>query len=1524
MSLPFHSLRPAFALLTCVALSAGASAQSAAVHTNARPSVRITQKVDTTKPTILPGTHPGAVDQAVIGARLASTTRLANLHLVLSSSDDQIAAFRTLADGQQDKTSPNFHKWMTPDTFGQYFGASSEDIAKITAWMQDQGLTVSSVAKSNRIITFAGSSTAIEKAFHTEMHSVTLANGEKHVSNTTDISVPTALAGVVKGVARLNDIYPTADATRLGTVAERRKAAAAMQVLGGTLKEPLYGGATGTHYIAPGDVATIYNTAPLTTNGIDGTGVTISVLAQSNISLSDVETFRSIFGLPKNDPSVILVGADPGENPDEDEAFLDAEWSGAIATGAKVNFVLSAPDLEDGGVDTSGLYAVDNNVGDIISLSYGGCEYLNTAAGTAFYNTLWEQAAAQGQTVFVSSGDSSANGCASSSSTYASSTYGGYYGVNALGSSAYNVAVGGSTFIDYGPATYWNANGTVVPFSNAISYIPEAPWNNSKIAQANGTYLNSSSNGTNAGNGIAGTGGGISIFTARPSWQTGSGIPTSSDPACTTGTGSTCYASGSGANAPLAGLHRLVPDVVNISANNHDGSLYCADSICSITSTGGLNNAGVVGGTSVATPVQASIQALIDQKNGGRQGNANFFYYRLAQAQYAASTTACQATLGTTANPTVTLPASTCNFHDIVGGSNAVPTSSSDTVGVGFNAAAGYDPASGLGSMNVANVATNWATANFTATTTTLALSPDAPVTHGAAQTISVTVKPTTGTGTPTGDFALIAQTTTPNGPFQYTLTNGSFNGLVSSGNSSATSGRLDGNLAGLPAGNYNVYAQYAGDGNFGGSISNLVPLSIAKEASNVNATAYSFSYNPSNGLFSITTPASFVYGAPVYLDTFVQGASSSGTPIGTVVYSVTRNGVAQASLTTTLDATGNTYFYTGQAIPPYYLNSNYPALSPGSYVITAAYSGDSNFNASTTTNNVTVTQRTPTVTFTAPASLTTGESFTLTYAIANPSTAAFPNTAVLATGNVNFTATGGTSLGTCTLSGATCSLTSNQITASTSILATYTGDTNYASATNTAAVTVGGQTTPTVTVTTSGTLTFGSGIYLVATLNQTAATGTVTFLRNGLPIGSATVTNGVASLLPTAGTIPAGSLPITAVYNGSTTYAAATGAATFTIAKLTRTLTISGPANSIYGQPVMPTTSFAGIPSTYIAPTGGITFTDTTTGTTLGTGAFTFGQSYNYYNANITTTALAAGSHVITAAYAGDTNYNAVTAPAGSLTINVAKLTPAITLTTTTGATSFTTGSGITLEAIIPAGSSQALPAGTLTLTNVTSTATYNGTLSYNAALGAFTASISLNGLTGANSFVVSLTSDSNYNAATSNTLPILIETNNVWVANGNGTVSGLTEAGTPITTTAAAAGGISIAIDNAGDIWSLNKSANSLATISNTGAILSPAHTGGGLNAPTALTIDGAGSVWVTNGTGTLSAFSNSGTPITTTAYTTSFSSPNSINVDSSGNLWITNAGDNSVSEVIGAAAPVTTPTTTAVKNNTLAAKP
>jgi hypothetical protein len=233
------------------------------------------------------------------------------------------------------------------------------------------------------------------------------------------------------------------------------------------------------------------------------------------------------------------------------------------------------------GVDASAAYIVDHNLAPVMSTSYGSCEQTMGAVGTAFYNSLWQQAAAQGITSFVSSGDSGGAGCDPSGGTYATGV-----AVNGLASTPYNVAVGGTMFDDTAnPAAYWNPIADPTTGLSALGYIPEMAWNESSN-DPNGVLL-------------LGGGGGVSTIHAKPNWQVAPGVPTDGK--------------------------RDVPDF-SLTAAVHDGYLLCLFGSC-----GGGQYFYVFGGTSASSPSAAGIMALVNQKMGGQpQGIANYVFYRLA------------------------------------------------------------------------------------------------------------------------------------------------------------------------------------------------------------------------------------------------------------------------------------------------------------------------------------------------------------------------------------------------------------------------------------------------------------------------------------------------------------------------------------------------------------------------------------------------------------------------------------------------------------------------------------------------------------------------------------------------------------------------------------------------------------------------------------------------------------------------------------------------------------------------------
>ncbi len=569
---------------------------------------RVVRPVDDGQRVILSGNLHPLAQPAFRLAPVPQNFQMERMMLVLTPDAGQQAALDELLEQQQDITSPYYHQWVTPERFGELFGASEGDIALVAKWLESHGMTIEEVSPGRRAIVFSGDAGQVTAAFHTRIQSYKIA-GEIHHANENDPEIPKAFAGVVGGLVSLHDFR-----------------AEPMHVTPVYNPVPSPNFSSGSvHYLTPADFATIYNLTPLYQNLTDGSGQSIAIVGRSNVNLADIRSFRSNFGLPARDPQIILNGADPGvfDVNEEAEAVLDVEWSGAVAKNAAVKFVVSASTNSSDGVYLSAQYIVNHNVAPVMSVSFGLCEAALGSSGNSFINSLWQQAAAEGITVFVSSGDSGAAGCDSSSAP--AGTHG--RGINGLCSSPYSVCVGGTQFDDTGnPGLYWSSFNNSSTQASAQSYIPEKVWNES---------------GGNSG--LWSGGGGVSTIYSKPAWQTGTGVP--------------------------ADGKRDVPDV-SLTAAVHDGYL--------VYMNGGLM---LLGGTSAASPSLAGIMSLVIQTIASPQGNANPFFYTLASRQNSGGATV---------------------FHDTTAGGNTVP-------GVtGFNAGAGYDQASGLGSVDANVLVTHW------------------------------------------------------------------------------------------------------------------------------------------------------------------------------------------------------------------------------------------------------------------------------------------------------------------------------------------------------------------------------------------------------------------------------------------------------------------------------------------------------------------------------------------------------------------------------------------------------------------------------------------------------------------------------------------------------------------------------------------------------------------------------------------------------------------------------------------------
>lgn len=840
------------------------------------PPPLIQHAIDESQLTTLKGnTHPLARAQFDVGLAPPNLP-MQRMLLVLKHSPEQEIALRRLLDEQHDRTSANYHAWLTPEQFGRQFGPSDQDIQIVTSWLQSHGFQIGRVTKGRTMIEFSGTADQVAQTFHTQIHRYQV-RSRGYWANASDPQIPAALVAAVAGVHTLHSFRKKPQIM----VSPNRISA---RYTPGAVPKVTFPGPNGQslHALGPADYATIYNLNPAYNSNpaINGAGSTLAVVARSNFNSTDVLQFQSVFGLPTTMIFPTLDGPDPGDlgGGEEAEVVLDTTWSGAVAPAARVETVVSASTNTTDGVDLSELYIVDNNLADVMTESFGTCEAAITNAQAQSIASLAQQAAAQGITYLVSAGDSGADGCDDPNITPAL----GPLSVNALASSAFNIAVGGTIFNENGnDSTYWNTNNNPTNFGSAKSYISENVWNESCTpAQC----------GLNAG--LWAGGGGPSIYTSKPSWQAGvTGIPND-------------------------GM-RDTPDV-SLTAAGHDPYLLCLQGSCTPDSQGFISFF-AVGGTSASAPSFAGIMALVNQKMGGRQGQANYVLYRLASAENLAQ---CNA------SSTTALPASTCVFNDTTKGNNSVPGGNPPGL---YAATTGYDMASGLGSVNVANLLNNWNSVTFRATTTNLSLSPTSNVTHGSPVTVNITVVPSAGTGTPSGDLSLIARLPMP---FPVWKSAGKFT-LNSSGAVSSTT-----NL--LPGGSYGVSAHYAGDGTFAPSDSNSVALTVNPEPSTTKLTIAQGFDSSGNPIPFTTGP----YGSFVFLRADVAGQSGFGTPTGNV--NISDTGLGNPFLQLGLNSAGNAVTPNGIAL-----------YGPGQHSLTANYQGDPSFASSTSSppGTFTITQ---------------------------------------------------------------------------------------------------------------------------------------------------------------------------------------------------------------------------------------------------------------------------------------------------------------------------------------------------------------------------------------------------------------------------------------------------------------------------------------------------------------------------------------------------------------------------------------
>jgi len=717
--------------------------------------------------------------------------------LLMPTAAQQQAMDQLLAE-QQDRKSPNFHKWLTADQFGERFGPSQGDMEKITAWLVGQGFKITYVAHGRDYVSFEGNAAQVESVFRTTLHNFNV-KGQMHFANTTPPMIPAALGGIVGGFRGMHDFFPRA----------MHKPAPDYTVSGFS-----------THFLAPGDLATIYDINPLY-NGlpkIDGTGQKIVIAGQSDVYLADLHNYRTAFGISDitgctvDGAGVIRAGAcssgnfqmvvpgdgvDPGVSAGNlGESDLDIEVVSAVARGAEIIFVTSGTNA---GVDDSASWAIDQipPLAPVISYSYGLCEAYVTAPNITASEITAKKGAMEGVSFFAASGDAAAATCDGDNGTYPAELG---LSVSYPASSQYVTGVGGTEF-DEGSGTYWNAGNTIPgDGGSAIKYIPETAWNDSGVLGTLDGTGGGSSNCASGSKTVPENGFNFEVCNAppaggfpKPSWQML--ITTLSDSV------------------------RDVPDISFSASNVNDPYIVClpqselihngvSSSSCANGITSALTsfaNPSAFGGTSASTPVAAGMAVLLNQYlNANGLGSINQELYTLYKN-----------------NPPPAGP-----FHDVVGGINSITGGSSDNIvqcfsgtpaitgfpaalqcpgggSFGYVAGTGYDAVTGVGSLDIDALFKVWG-ASRTSTTTTI--SPSATnVNAGTSVTFTATVTPSSATGTV--NF----------------YDNGSTTAL---GTGALSSGTATFSTSTLPTGSNSVTATYGGDATDGVSTS-VIPAVV-------------------------------------------------------------------------------------------------------------------------------------------------------------------------------------------------------------------------------------------------------------------------------------------------------------------------------------------------------------------------------------------------------------------------------------------------------------------------------------------------------------------------------------------------------------------------------------------------------------------------------------------------------------------------------------------------------------------------
>lgn len=581
-----------------------------------------------------------------LGSTPVATAPTADFDVVLTPHD--AGSLRDLVAAVDSPASPQYRHFLTEPQYVARFAPRWAVVDRVAHYFRSFGLTVQYQRDAPLELRVAGPTADIEHAFAAKVRSASN-GGHRFTAFAQTATLPSSVARAVSAVAGLSTLAPLVDSRTTARSVHAH------------LTEPStcsgadeYQSVGDPHAFTAQQQASAYGLSNAWTAGYNGAGETIAVYELANFVSSDVNTYFSCYGLS---PSLSVVNVDGGpqgidnsggtDGP-EGEADLDIEEAGVLAPGASLIVYQGTQVAANGVLDTYQAIATDDQAA-VVTTSWGGCEGLEQSkADVTAENLVFEQMAAQGQTVLAAAGDSGSSDCYQSNQP------------NPVTRLAVDDPASQPLVTGVGALTVHRLASQDPPRT-----LEESVWDD---------------------DGGAG-GGGKSAFWSQPSWQTGD-------------------------DAPLTG-DRMVPDL-SVMGDPLTGF---------IEYTGGSWNP--IGGTSIGAPIMAAVVATADESCGTRLGSINPTLYLMA------------------ANGT--------GFDDVTSGTNSLAAQYPSTFAAesgDYNAAVGYDMASGLGSPDPSTFIPGLCASSASAATSTVTLSP-AESSYDVALGATVTVTANDAAGQP-------------------------------------------------------------------------------------------------------------------------------------------------------------------------------------------------------------------------------------------------------------------------------------------------------------------------------------------------------------------------------------------------------------------------------------------------------------------------------------------------------------------------------------------------------------------------------------------------------------------------------------------------------------------------------------------------------------------------------------------------------------------------------------------------------